>query len=213
MEHKENIVFEALAYPELQRRTRLRRGHHLDRTRQFAERHCWPMRVDADGLESDDFDGDGTTYCLVHTADTHFASLRLRRAADGTMLERAFAPVWTRHAESLKDAVEVTRLCSGRYLDETERQWATVELLLGLCRHGRATGQKHLFGVVYPGVARAIRRAGWESQVADQFERDGRTIVLATWECSALVDWRLQDRLDTLSTLRPAPPAALTPAA
>ena len=206
-------MFEALAHAELQRRTRLRRGHHLDRTRQFAERHCWPMRVGEDGLESDDFDGDGTTYCMVHVADDHLASLRLRRAADGTMLEQAFAPVWTRHAAALKDAVEVTRLCSGRYLDETQRRRATVELLLGLCRHGRSTGQEALFGIVYPGVARAIQRAGWECQVVDQFERDGRTIVLATWECSALADWRLQDRLDALSTLRPAQPAALTAAA
>ena len=135
-------MFEALAHAELQRRTRLRRGHHLDRTRQFAERHCWPMRVGEDGLESDDFDGDGTTYCMVHVADDHLASLRLRRAADGTMLEQAFAPVWTRHAAALKDAVEVTRLCEIDLAEITETLarasgFEGVEDLMALARHGR----------------------------------------------------------------------------
>lgn len=171
------------------------------------------MDVNAEGLEIDDFDVLGTTYCLVHLNERHQASLRLRRAADGTMLERAFGDVWARHGGDLAGGLEVTRLCSGRFLAEPVRQAATVELLLGLCRFGVTSGQRDLFGIVYPAVARTIQRAGWECEVMDRFEHDGRAIVLARWECSSLVDWQLQERLETLEIVRPAAAVAKIAAA
>lgn len=196
-------MFAALPYEVFQTQTKLRHGHHLDRTLQFAERHRWPLNIGADSLEIDDFDCNGTTYCLAHEAGQHQASLRVRRTEHGTMLERAFRPVWERHAADFRGALEVTRMCSGRYLPEAVRKRATVEMLLGLCRFGMRSGQKDLFGIVYPGVMRAICRAGWRCSVVESFENDGRTILLARWECSGLVDWRLQERLEALSDAQP----------
>lgn len=193
-------MFEAITYPEFAVRKKLQRGVYGDRARQFVDRLCWPLKLDSDGCEIDDFDCVGTTYCLVRENDTHLASLRLRHPAHGSMVERAFAPIWDRHGTVLAEGLEVTRLCTARHLPERERRVATVELLLGLCRFGVRSGQTSLFGVVYEGVARAITRAGWESTTLDRFEHEGRTILLAHWKCSTLADWSLQERAEKLST-------------
>lgn len=194
-------MFEALTYPDFAARKQLQRGVYGDRARQFVDRHRWPLTLDSDGFEIDDFDCVGTTYCLVRQNDTHLASLRLRHPVDGSMVQRAFAPIWDRHGTALAKGLEVTRLCTARQLPECERRIATVELLLGLCRFGVGSGQTSLFGLVYAAVARTIARAGWESTVLDRFDHEGRTILLAHWECSPLVDWALQERSDRLCTV------------
>lgn len=171
------------------------------------------MQVDHLGRESDDFDRPGTSYCLVHEAEMHQASLRLRHAGDGTLTEQAFPTLWARHSVALLDMVEVTRLCSRPDLNEVVRQRATVELLLGLCRFGVRTGQRRLFGIVYAGVARAIQRAGWQPEVIDRVQDSGRPVLLATWECTSLVDWQLQERLDVLPVADLKPFAADSAAA
>lgn len=191
-------MFEALSYSEFAGRLALSNGAFTDRTRQFVDRHGWELQLDAEGLEIDQFDGEGTTYCVVHDRGRHMGSLRLRSPAQGSMAQAAFGAIWDRHADTLDSALEVTRLCTARDLPEADRRLAFVELLIGLCQYGRRTGTGELFGVVYPGVARAIARVGWQSEILESFETDGRKTLLARWTCSAAAHWALQERSDAL---------------
>ncbi len=166
---------------------------HRDRAAQFVRRHGWPLELTGDGAEIDAFDMPGTEYLICESDGCHLASLRLRRASIGCMAETAFPEMWRRHGAVLGGMSEVTRLCSAPWLDGASCRAAIAELLIGLCRHGRRSGQEQLFGVVYPGVARAIARDGWTAQKLDVFETDGRETWLCRWDCSAEADWRLQE--------------------
>ncbi|WP_138465463.1 acyl-homoserine-lactone synthase [Poseidonocella sp. HB161398] len=184
---------------------------HLDRAAQFVGRHRWELKLSETGAEIDGFDRRGTEYLMVAREGRHLASLRLRRAAAGSMTAAAFPHLWRRHRRELQRMSEVTRFCSAPGLGGRLCREAVTELLIGLCRHGRRSGQEQLFGVVYPGVAKAIARNGWASRHLDSFETDGRETWLCRWDCTAEADWRLQEcaaRLAERAAARPLLQAA-----
>jgi N-acyl-L-homoserine lactone synthetase len=191
-------VFDILSHSEMAARRALKCGVHSDRTLQFVVRHGWQLPTNSENLEEDEFDRTGTTYCVVHEEGRHLASLRLLHHESGTLAQKVFRDVYNRNADALTDALEVTRLCTAPVLSEPRRRLALVELLIGLCRYGLKASQPALFGVVYPGVARSITRAGWPCDVLDRFETDNRTTLLSRWTCSAMVDWNLQERAEYL---------------
>ncbi|MBE3637026.1 acyl-homoserine-lactone synthase [Mangrovicoccus algicola] len=162
-----------------------------DRAAQFVTRHGWPLDLSGEGQETDQFDAPGTEYLIAEEAGVPLASLRLRRARLGSLTEAAFPALWDRHADRLAGLSEVTRFCAAPGADAPARRAAVAELLLGLCRHGGASGQALVFGIVYPGVARAIRHAGWDHHRLDRFETDGRETWLCLWACTAETEWRL----------------------
>ena len=63
-------------------------GH---RAGQFVGRHGWPLRLDAEGLEIDEYDDGRATYCVVEEEGRHLASVRLRPAAIGVHGRGAFS--------------------------------------------------------------------------------------------------------------------------
>ena len=93
-------------------------------------------------------------------ADT-IASVRLRPAATGSMVEDHFAGLWLR-GQGLRKGVEITRFCAAPGLGADDRLTAVSELLLGLCRHCQRTGIDSIFGVVFPasGAGDPARPAG-----------------------------------------------------
>ncbi|WP_172328058.1 acyl-homoserine-lactone synthase [Mangrovicoccus sp. HB161399] len=182
-----------LDHAEFAARADLASAVHRDRAAQFVRRHRWPLDLTGEGAEIDGFDAPGTEYLVAERAGRHLASLRLRRAAAGSMAEAAFPAIWRRHGTALSGMSEVTRLCSAPGLGGAACREAIAELLIGLCRHGRRSGQERLFGIVYPGVARAIARDGWQAERLDSFETGGRETWLCRWDCTAEADWRLQE--------------------
>lgn len=192
-------MLEILDYSDFTRQSDLSETVFQDRAAQFVHRHKWPLKVTANGYEIDDFDADGTRYLVVHRHGVHRASLRLRPAAAGSMVERAFPEIWRDHGAALAGLVEVTRFCSARHLDGIDRRRSTIELLIGLCRHGRRNGTTGLFGVVYPGVTRAIARSGWACQVLGRYVIDDREVWLARWDCTPEADWALQEQSAALA--------------
>lgn len=191
-------MFETFSYRGIAARATLFDGMLLDRTRQFVTRHCWDLWTDQHGREIDNFDHDGTTYCVVHKDGSHLASLRLRPASDDCMTAGLCADAWRENQRALAEGLEVTRLCASPCQNAVQGSLATVELLRGLCRFGLRNGTPVLYGLVFPGVARSIRVAGWPSQTLARFTLDERTVFLARWECSHEVDWSLQERLERL---------------
>jgi N-acyl-L-homoserine lactone synthetase len=187
-------MFLALCRADLDARAAVFHPMLADRGRQFVARHRWPLRLDHEGLETDEFDDPSTTYCVVAEGDRHLASLRLRPAADGSMAERYFPALWREPGARLRGTAEVSRFCAAPGLSPETRLNAVSDLLLGVCRHCQRVGIASFFGVVFPPVARVIRQAGWPPSVLRE-TRDARgTLLLAEWTPDELVAWSIQEQ-------------------
>jgi acyl homoserine lactone synthase len=169
-----------------------------DRGDQFVRRHGWNLPLAPDGREVDEFDAPGTLYCVVEERDQHVASVRLRPARHGSMVERHFQPLWKTFGPELRDDWEVTRLLLS---PERAGQNAIGELLVGLCGFCLKENIPSFFGVVFPAVARVLTRASWQPRILGRLGRGGgEALLLGRWEATPLVYWTLQarqeDRLD-----------------
>ena len=171
----------------------LRHSMFSDRASQFVARHGWALDLDTAGLEIDEYDDTLATYCIVEGEHRHRASVRLRTAATGSMVEHHFPELWR---TDLSERVEITRFCAAPDLGLEDRLTAVADLLLGLCRHCQRTGIRSIFGVVFPAVARVIRQAGWAGEVIAQQESPGGTLLLVDWVPSNLVAWTIQEKLE-----------------
>lgn len=169
----------------------LRRAMLIDRGQQFVGRHRWRLRLDSSGLEMDEYDDPAATYCVVAEGARHLASVRLRQAADGCMVERYFPALWR---PELVGGLEITRFCASPSLTPDERLTAVSELLLGLCRHCQREKIGSFFGVVFPAVARTLQRAGWPAEVMQRMEGAEGALLLARWTVGEMVAWSIQER-------------------
>lgn len=172
----------------------LSRSMFRDRAMQFIDRHHWDLKTLAGGLEIDEYDDHHSTYCIVADGDRHLASLRLRPEREGSMVERHFPGLWSGNESRLANGVEVTRFCTSPDLSHQDRVNAISDLLLGLCRHCQRSGIERIFGVVFPQAGRAIRQAGWASEVLAQSSDDRGKLMLAEWEVNSLTAWNIQER-------------------
>ena len=186
-------MLKVLDHSRLAHHPRLADSMLRDRAVQFVERHGWNLSLGPAGREVDEFDAPGTLYCILEERGRHLASVRLRPARDGSMVERHFRPLWDTFGPELHPSWEVTRLllAPGR-----AGRNALGELLIGLCGLCLRQGIPSFFGVVFPSVARVLSRAGWPPQALGRLERDGETLLLASWQATHLVHWTLQARQD-----------------
>jgi acyl homoserine lactone synthase len=187
-------MLKVLDHSRLTQDPRLADSMLRDRAAQFVERHGWNLSLGPEGHEVDEFDAPGTIYCILEEDRRHLASVRLRPARDGSMVERHFRPLWDAFGSELHPSWEVTRLllAPGR-----AGQNALGELLIGLCGLCLRQGIPSFFGVVFPSVARVLSRAGWAPRILGRLERDGETLLLASWQATHLVHWTLQARQDS----------------
>jgi acyl homoserine lactone synthase len=186
-------MFFAADQASLQGLAGIRQSMFVDRAAQFVTRHKWPLRLDAAGFEVDEYDDARTTYCVVADAGRHLASLRLRPAAAGSMVEKHFPELWLSAEGRLVDCAEVTRFCAAPTLSADDRIAAVSDLLLGLCRHCQRSKIRSVFGVVFPSVARVIRQAGWLGELLSE-SRGEEVLRLVQWTPSELVAWTIQER-------------------
>lgn len=188
-------MLKVLNYADLALHERIAGSMMRDRAIQFVHRHQWGLPLASDGREVDEFDAPGTLYCILEEREMHLASVRIRKAKNGSMVERHFRPLWAAFGPDLREGWEVTRLLlsPGRAGKET-----IGELLIGLCELCLGRDIPSFFGVIYPSVARTLTRAGWPPHVLGRLERDGETLLLARWEATHLVHWTLQERHDDL---------------
>lgn len=186
-------MFVALDHATLAENRTLHRSMFTHRAGQFVDRHGWPLRLNADGLEIDEYDDSMATYCLVEQDGQHVASVRLRPALTGCMVEDHFPQLWLR-GQALRGAVEITRFCAAPRLTPDDRLAAVSDLLLGLCRHCQGTGVSSIFGVVYPQVARVIRQAGWDGTLMNENRSPDGSLLLMQWTPNEMVAWTIQER-------------------
>lgn len=187
-------MFVALDRADLAARTDLYRSMFANRAQQFVGRHRWPLRIDGDGLELDEYDDDLATYCVVEEEGRHFASVRLRPGAAGSMVEHHFPELGQGRTAELRNAVEITRFCAAPGLVADDRLTAVSDLLLGLCRHCQRAGIVRLFGVVFPQIVRVIRQAGWSGTILSRMQEGETALLLVEWVPGDLVGWCIQER-------------------
>ena len=187
-------MFHAVDQASLGEMDTLRRSMFVDRARQFIGRHKWSLNLDASGFEVDEYDDALTTYCVVAAGGRHLASVRLRPAATGCMVDRHFPALWNGNAARLRNGVEITRFCASPALSPDDRLTAVSDLLLGLCRHCQRRGIENFFGVVFPSVARVIKQAGWPAEILSAIQDPSGTLLLSQWVPSDLVVWDIQER-------------------
>ncbi|MFT3972053.1 MAG: acyl-homoserine-lactone synthase [Amaricoccus sp.] len=185
-------MFLAIDGSDLNSMPMLRRSMFVDRADQFVHRHGWPLPLDAGGLEIDEYDGSGTTYCMMMREGRHLASVRLRPEAAGSMVERHFPALWR---EEFRNGTEITRFCVSPRVRSDPRSTLVPELLLGLCRHCQRAGIDSVFGVVFPSVLRVIKQAGWSGSVHAKSEDKRNALLLVEWIPSSIVAWRLQEQI------------------
>jgi acyl homoserine lactone synthase len=186
-------MLKVLDHSKLALHPRLTDSMLRDRATQFVERHGWNLPLARDGREVDEFDAPGTLYCILEEHGRHLASVRLRPAQKGSMVERHFQPLWDTFGPELHPGWEVTRLLLA---PKGCGQDVLGELLIGLCGLCLQHGIKSFFGVVFPSVARVLSRAGWPPRVLGRQERNGETLLLASWQATHIVHWTLQARQD-----------------
>lgn len=186
-------MFFALTQEGLTKKAAVHHSMFADRAQQFVARHKWPLQVDDSGFEVDEYDDTLTTYCVVTNGIRHLASLRLRPAATGSMVEQHFPALWDGMEAQLRGGVEITRFCCAPLLAPEARLTVVSDLLLGLCRHCQGAGIESVFGIVFPSVARVLKQAGWPAEVLKATRDDGEALLLARWIPSNLVAWNIQE--------------------
>lgn len=188
-------MFQVLSHAQLCTHSFLHKQMLAHRGRQFVSRLKWELDGATPECELDQYDADGTTYCIVMNGEDHAASLRLRASDDKTMTAEVFGSLWGPVAGKLRNGFEVTRLCSSPDLSAQNRSKAIAELLLGLCRHCQVSEINHVYGVVFPTVARTIERAGWYGIQHNIEHSDVGSLALLEWPVSDFVAWQIEDRV------------------
>jgi N-acyl-L-homoserine lactone synthetase len=186
-------LFSALYHSDLEQKRDLFCSMLSDRAQQFVARLKWPLKIDECGLERDEYDDNFATYCVVAESGVHRASLRLREAGRGSMVERYFSNLWQ---PELRSSVEITRFCAAPFLSPQSRALAVSELLLGMCRHCQRKKIESLFGVVFPAVARVIEQAGWPGVRLNGMRTAEGLLLLMRWTPNDLVAWSIQERFE-----------------
>ncbi len=186
-------MFHAVNLETLRGMHGVHRSMFMDRAQQFVTRHRWPLELQPTGFEVDAFDDALTTYCVVEDGGLHHASLRLRSAEAGSMVERHFPELWRGALTRLVGKTEVTRFCASPALSPDLRLSSVSDLLLGLCRHSQRSGAETFFGVVFPTVARVIKQSGWPPTIIGEMHDPSGLLLLAEWTASERVAWNIQE--------------------
>lgn len=188
-------MYSVLFSDEIRRETSLWNQMHRHRAAQFVARHAWPLSIDAAGRELDAFDDARARYAIVRQGGRLLAATRIRPGR-ASMLEPVFPSLWNRAGAHLERGLEVTRFCAAPDITGQIRMKAVSDLLLGLCRTALSEGVGHVFGVVFPTVARTIRQAGWPAIIHASDADPSGTLLLAEWQATELNAWNLQASLE-----------------
>lgn len=184
-------MFSVVSQEQLGELPAIRTSMLFDRGQQFVERHQWSLAQNECGLEIDEYDDTHTTYFIVSSAERHCASVRLRPARAGCMVQKHFPELWD---DELKNNFEVTRFCASPMLNQNDRFNCVSDLLLGLCRYCQSDGIGSFFGIVFPPIMRVLNQAGWPAQPLRRLPSWEGVYVLAQWTASDRIAWNIQER-------------------
>lgn len=160
-----------------------------DRATQFRERLDWQVSVDADGFETDVYDGRNPLYVIWQRPDgRHGGSMRFLPTTGDTMMNDHFSHLTG--AEIRHPLIwECTRFC----LAPDAEPRISAALMLGALEVGLGFSLTDIVGVFDARMVRIYRRLGWEPTVLGT-QGSGRAAISAgLWPCAANVRPRLLD--------------------
>lgn len=141
---------------------KLARSMFRDRTAQFRDRLGWPVTVNADGEERDQYDDENPLYVLWENADgSHGGSLRLLPTTGRTMVNDHFGHLTGGGRIESPFIWECTRFC----LSPEGGAKVAAALMLGGGEVMRQFGVEHFVGVFDAPMVRIYSRIGSKPEV------------------------------------------------
>lgn len=135
---------------------------YADRRRQFRDRLGWPVDIDSNGYERDEYDVENPLYVIISAADgTHAGSLRLLPTTGHTMLADHFSE--TLGGQKIEDPFvwECTRFC----LSPKQKPKVALTLLAVTARLASSVGLESLVAIFDARMLRLYKKVGIEPEV------------------------------------------------
>lgn len=154
-----------------------------DRADQFKRRLDWDVRVDENGLETDEYDAMNPLYVIWQRPDGgHGGSMRVLPTTGPCLTNDHFSEV-AGGAITSPLIWESTRFClSPRAGGQSAR--ISAALMLAGCEIGLNFGLKHAVGVFDPRMVRIYRSLGWAPEILGSVGAGRAKICVGLWEFS-----------------------------
>lgn len=162
----------------------LRRTMFEDRASQFRDRLGWDVRVDADGLETDQYDALNPIYVIWEDqAGRHAGSMRFLPTLGQTMVNDHFAHLLPEGRLADPLIWECTRFC----LATAAAPQVSAALMLGGAELGACLGLIQAVGVFDARMVRVYRMLGWEPEIIGTDGNGRQAIGCGLWDFSNAV--------------------------
>lgn len=152
-----------------------------DRADQFKRRLNWDVRVDDDGLETDEYDAMNPLYVIWQTpTGRHGGSMRVLPTTGPCLTNDHFSQI---AGGTITSPLiwESTRFClSPRAGAQSAR--ISAALMLAGCEIGLNFGLKHAVGVFDPRMVRIYRGLGWAPEILGSMGEGRGKICVGLWE-------------------------------
>lgn len=166
---------------DLHRFPTLRRTMFQDRADQFGNRLRWDVRVDEDGLETDEYDALNPIYAIWQLPDgSHGGSMRILPTVGRTMVNDHFLGLTGGVTIESPMIWEVTRFC----VSNRASPRVSAMLSLALAEIGCTFYLDHIVGVFDARMVRIYKRLGWSPTVIGTSGEGKDAISVGLWEIS-----------------------------
>lgn len=164
---------------DLHKHPKLARSMFQDRTCQFRDRLGWPVHVNAEGEERDQYDALDPLYVIWENADgTHGGSMRFLPTTGPTMVNDIFSHIMGGGHVVSPLIWECTRFC----LSKDAKSNVAAALMLGGGEVMNGFGVRHFVGVFDARMVRIYRAIGSSPELLGS-EGEGRDqISVGLWE-------------------------------
>lgn len=152
-----------------------------DRADQFKRRLNWDVRVDDNGLETDEYDAMNPLYVIWQTPEgRHGGSMRVLPTTGPCLTNDHFSEVVGGTITSPL-IWESTRFCLSPHAGKRSARISAALMLAG-CEIGLNFGLKHAVGVFDPRMVRIYRTLGWSPEIRGSVGAGREKICVGLWE-------------------------------
>lgn len=152
-----------------------------DRRKQFGERLGWPVKVDVNGYERDQYDVQNPIYVIVEGEDgQHAGSMRLLPTSGPTMIEEHFSETLGNRRIADPQVWECTRFC----LAPNQRQRTAVNLLAAGARLMQAAQLSNLVAIFDERMIRVYNHSGVRPELIGSHSYECGKVYSGYWSFS-----------------------------
>lgn len=163
----------------------LKASMHLHRHQQFRERLKWSLPCKDENYEYDQFDNEMSYYIHAHENNLHTASLRIRHAKFGTMVDGCFSREMPNTKKLISQhramCFEITRLVTAPEISDKSRKAACKSLLVALRKEMEKFPDHIYLAVVSVPALRLLSRCGL------RVDRIEKSVIDGDLACSVVI--------------------------